>query len=65
MAKIDRAILQIATYELLYLNLHKNIVINEAVELGKRYSTENSGSFINGILDTIWRKHKPQKTNET
>jgi len=51
---IDRNILRIAIYELIYLrNIPPPVTINEAVELGKRFGTEESGSFINGILDKI------------
>jgi N utilization substance protein B len=54
MATIDRNILRIAIYELLYLrNIPPPVTINEAVELGKRFGTEESGSFVNGILDKI------------
>ena len=54
MSTIDRNILRIAIYELLYLsNIPPPVTINEAVELGKRFGTEESGSFINGILDKI------------
>ena len=54
MSTIDRNILRIAIYELAYLsNIPPAVTINEAVELGKRFGTEESGSFINGILDKI------------
>ena len=54
MSTIDRNILRIAIYELAYLsNIPPPVTINEAVELGKRFGTEESGSFINGILDKI------------
>lgn len=53
LAKLDRAILQIATAELLFTETAPAIVINEAIEIAKKYSTEKSGKFINGILDTI------------
>ena len=54
MSTIDRNILRIAIYELLHLsNIPPPVTINEAVELGKRFGTEESGSFINGILDKI------------
>jgi len=54
MSTIDRNILRIAIYELLYLrNIPPPVTINEAVELGKRFGTEESGAFINGILDKI------------
>jgi N utilization substance protein B len=54
MSKIDRNILRLSIYELLYLSsIPPAVTINEAVELGKRFGTEESGSFINGILDKI------------
>ncbi len=54
MSKIDRNILRLAVYELIYLSgIPPAVTINEAVELGKRFGTEESGSFINGILDKI------------
>ena len=56
MAVVDRNALRIGTYELLYEEqIPMKVAINEAIELGKRYSTEASGSFINGILDRIRR----------
>ena len=54
MSKIDRNILRLSIYELIYLSdIPPAVTINEAVELGKRFGTEESGSFINGILDKI------------
>lgn len=54
MSTIDRNILRLSIYELMYLsNIPAAVTINEAVELGKRFGTEESGSFINGILDRI------------
>jgi transcription antitermination factor NusB len=54
MAVIDRNVLRLATYELLHCkDVPPKVAINEAIELGKRYSTQNSGAFINGILDRI------------
>ena len=54
MAVIDRNVLRLATYELLFCDdIPPKVAINEAIELGKRYSTQNSGAFINGILDKI------------
>ncbi len=57
MPVVDRNILRLATYELLFTDLSKAVVINEAVELAKTYSTANSGAFINGVLDTIAAQH--------
>ena len=54
MAVIDRNVLRIATFELLYCeDIPPKVSINEAIELGKRFSTQNSGGFINGVLDKI------------
>lgn len=54
MAVIDRNVLRLATYELVFRSdIPPKVAINEAIELGKRFSTSNSGAFINGILDKI------------
>ena len=51
----DRNILRLAIYEMKFVDppLPKNIIINEAVELAKRYGTDDSGRFVNGILEAI------------
>ncbi len=54
MANVDRNILRLALYEMLYLDdVPLSVSINEAVELAKIYSTPDSGRFINGILGKI------------
>jgi len=54
MAAADRNLLRLAVYELLYQpGIPPKVVINEAVELAKRYGTEASGAFVNGLLDRI------------
>jgi N utilization substance protein B len=54
MAAVDRNLLRLALYELLHQpSIPAKVVINEAVELAKRYGSEESGSFINGILDHV------------
>jgi N utilization substance protein B len=51
---VDRNILRMALFELLYCEeIPPKVTINEAIDLGKRYGSEDSGSFINGILDRI------------
>ena len=61
MAVIDRNVLRMATFELLYCtDIPPKVSINEAIELGKRYSTQNSGGFINGVLDKIKDKTPPR-----
>ena len=47
---IDKNILRLAFYELRYSDLHKNMVINEAIEIAKKYSDDDAPRFINGIL---------------
>lgn len=57
MAVTDRNILRAATYELLYRDdIPHKVTINEAIEIAKKYSTSESASFINGILDRIAKK---------
>lgn len=58
MSAVDRAILRMATFELLFSkeNTPFAAVIDEAIELSKKFSTDKSSSFINGLLDQI-RKH--------
>lgn len=52
MAVIDRNVLRIATWELLFReDIPYKVVINEAIDIAKRFSTGQSGSFVNGILD--------------
>lgn len=62
MARVDRSIIRIAAYEIKMLDLPGTVAIDEAVELGKRYGTENSPGFINGVLDSVMKssgkKHK-------
>ena len=54
MAAIDRNILRLGAYELLYrTDIPPLVAINEAIEIAKKYSTKNSGPFVNGILDNI------------
>ncbi len=54
MATVDRNILRFAAYELLYCrDIPSAVTINEAIEIAKKYSTTESASFINGILDKI------------
>jgi len=54
MAKVDRNVLRLATHELLHRpDVPVKVVINEAIELGKKYGSESSGAFVNGVLDRI------------
>ncbi|MBU0634677.1 MAG: transcription antitermination factor NusB [Candidatus Omnitrophica bacterium] len=54
MAVIDRNIIRMAAYELLFMkDIPPKVSINEAVELAKKYGDEESGRFVNGVLDKI------------
>jgi N utilization substance protein B len=54
MTIVDRNLLRLAIYELLYQpQIPPKVVINEAVEMAKRYGSEASGGFVNGILDQV------------
>ena len=54
MSVLDRNIIRLATYEMLFQeDVPKHVAINEAVELAKRFCADDSPSFINGILDAI------------
>jgi len=56
MSTIDRNVIRLATYEMVFGKVPGRVVINEAIELAKRYGHVNSGSFVNGILDKILRE---------
>jgi N utilization substance protein B len=54
MDRVDKSILRMGVYELLYCDdIPVKVALNEAIDLGKKFGTEESGAFINGILDRI------------
>ena len=54
MSGVDRNVMRIAAFELIYCDdIPPKVSINEAVDVGKKFGTEESGAFINGILDSI------------
>ena len=56
-AAVDRAILKIGAYELLHVaEVPPKVALDEAIELAKRYSTRESGAFVNGVLDKVYRQ---------
>jgi N utilization substance protein B len=75
MSCVDRNVMRVAVYELLYCeDIPPKVSINEAVDVGKKYGTEESGAFINGIMDSIryalekegaLKKADPQRDNLT
>ena len=55
MSRLDRSILRLATFEMLFReDIPPKVSIDEAVEVGKKFGSEDSGSFVNGILDNIY-----------
>ncbi len=60
LAAIDRAILRLAIHEMHGTDTPPKVVLNEAVELAKKFSSEESGSFVNGVLDAIHKSLKLQ-----
>jgi N utilization substance protein B len=55
---VDRNIIRLAAHELTAAPTPPKVVIDEAIELAKQYSTENSPSFVNGVLDALLREHQ-------
>ena len=53
MGIVDRSILRLGTVELLDTEIPRRVTLNESVELAKRFGSEGSSAFVNGILDTI------------
>ena len=53
MATTDRNVLRLGAYEILFGNTPDRVAINEAIELAKRYGTNNSSQFVNGVLDRL------------
>jgi transcription antitermination protein NusB len=55
MSRVDRSILRMAVYEILFCaDIPPKVSLNEAIDLGKIYGSENSGAFINGLLDALY-----------
>ena len=53
LGSVEKSILRLAVYEILFENLQKAIVINEAIELSKRLASDGAPKFVNGLLDKI------------
>jgi len=65
MSCVDRNIMRIAVYELLYCqDIPPKVSINEAIDIGKKFGTEESGAFINGILDSVRMAFGKNKISE-
>jgi len=66
MAAIDRNVLRLAVAELIYFKdtVPFKVVIDEAVEMAKTYGTEDSGKFVNGVLDSVRKKLYPKSDSK-
>ncbi len=61
-ALVDRLIIRLALSELIYFEeIPPKVTINEAIELAKTFSTEQSGRFVNGVLDSLYKKLNTEK----
>ena len=60
MAAIDRAILRLAVSELRTTSTPARVILNEAIELAKKFSSEDSARFVNGILDAVVKSSSPK-----
>ncbi|NIP27782.1 MAG: transcription antitermination factor NusB [Phycisphaerae bacterium] len=58
LAPVDRSILRLAVYQLKFCpDIPPKVVINEAIELAKKFSSSKSSGFVNGVLDAVLKKH--------
>lgn len=64
MTTIDRNILRMSSYEIVFGDVPGRVSINEAIELAKRYGNRNSGQFVNGILDRVLREQDAKEKEE-
>lgn len=63
-SQVDRSNLELAVFQLISCpDIPAKVAINEAVELAKMFSTAQAPGFINGVLDTIWKKNTKQTQN--
>jgi transcription antitermination protein NusB len=60
MPVVDRNVLRIGIYELIYTDVPAGVIVDQAVTLAKLLSTEDSGRFVNGLLGRVARERRPQ-----
>lgn len=62
MALVDKNVLRMACYEMLFAKeLESSIIMNEAIEIAKRFGSERSGAFVNGVLDAVYKAAKQKR----
>ena len=64
MAATDRNVLRLGAYEILFSDTPDRVAINEAIELAKRYGTNNSSQFVNGVLDRLMSNKSKSASGE-
>jgi N utilization substance protein B len=65
LAATDRAVLRLAVAELLHQpDVPAEVIIDEAIEIARRFGNPNSGGFVNGVLDAIWHEAEPPASGE-
>lgn len=64
MPPVDRNVLRLALFELRYTDTPVGVVVSEAVEMAKVYSTARSGKFVNGVLGRLARDERPDEIHE-
>ena len=63
LSPVDKSILRLSVYQLKFCtDIPPKVVINEAIEMGKKFSSEKSSGFINGVLDAVLKKIEVNKT---
>lgn len=64
MAATDRNVLRLGAYEILFTQTPDRVAINEAIELAKRYGTNNSSQFVNGVLDRLMNNNSSDRSGD-
>lgn len=64
MAATDRNVLRLGAYEILFSETPDRVAINEAIELAKRYGTNNSSQFVNGVLDRLMSNKSSNRSSD-
>ncbi len=65
LSPVDKSTLRLAVHQLLWCpDIPPKVVINEAIEIAKKYSTDKSPAFVNGVLDAVLRKLKSQSEDQ-
>ena len=63
MAATDRNVLRLGAFEILFGETPDRVAINEAIELARRYGTDQSSQFVNGVLDRLMKRNRDSDTN--